>query len=1204
MFFKELKQFSLPELEKKVLEFWKTNKIFEKSLDLWKPKRKTLSRKNLFVFYEGPPGANGAPGIHHVLPRIFKDIVLRYKTMQGFYVPRKSGWDTHGLPVELSAEKELGLRSKRDIEAYGVAAFNKKCREVVWKYKKEWEDLTERIGFWLDLEHPYNTYDNAYIETLWWVIAQFAKKKLLYKGHKVVPWCTRCGTSLSSHELGQPDAYREVVDETAYVKFKVKPGQKIGNFVASQHTYILSWTTTPWTLPGNVALAVGPDISYMSVTVKAASGQSMVKPGETYIFAATEEADKKIFGALAVHPKGNNAVAGIVSPGSRIELEHIQDFKGKKLVGVGYEPLFDVPSLQNENSHRVYPAQFVSTEEGTGVVHVAPMYGEDDYQLGLRYRLPQRHTVTEEGFFTDDVPEVGGCKAKSEETQKKILEYLKKNDALFKVESYIHEYPHCWRCGTSLLYYARDSWFVAVSRVRERLIANNKKINWIPPHLKEGRFGEWLREVKDWNFSRERYWGTPLPVWECRSCGSREVVGSFEDLARKSVKQNTFFFLRHGEATNNIQNICGPSVDTKAYTSRLTPRGIKEVERTAQLLRGEKIDLIISSPLERAKETARIVHEATKAPMEYINELIDVDPGIFAGRLVSEYYEYFRSKREMFTTPLPEGESRNNAKRRMWKVFKGINGRWHGKKILIVSHGDPLWMLAGALGGLTDKEILKSPYPKPGKLFQVDWRPLPLDEDGNLDVHRPYVDDVFLQCPKCGKEMRRVKEVVDVWFDSGAMPFAQYHYPFENKTLIDKRIMYHADYISEAVDQTRGWFYTLLAVATLLQYESPYKNVISLGFINDKMGRKMSKSKGNIVDPWEIAEKFGIDAVRWYFYTAAPPGEPKNFDENELVKSLRRFHMIFYNSLMFLGLYASKQRAGRKNSSTHILDRWITARLHETITAVTKELDEYHVREAALAVETFTGDLSRWYIRRSRRRFQKPSSEQDYGSAYGTLRAALKGLSLLSAPFTPFLSEAFYKSEILKHGEGVLSVHLETWPKADKGCIDKKLLEGMEEVRRLASEALAKRAELGIKVRQPLRALAVKEKKSMLSSELLEVLKDEVNVKEIVFDDKLEEPLMFDVTITRELLEEGILRELARGIQDLRQKAGLKPNDKAAVFVEAGEKIRNVLKKSGELVKKEVNAARLELKRSEKFDAESMSTLEGEQLWVAVRKLH
>ena len=1171
MFF-DRNNFNLPETEEKVLDFWRKNKTFEKVLSAGKGKK-------TFVFYEGPPYANGKPGIHHVLARVYKDIILRYKTMRGYFVPRRAGWDTHGLPIEIEVEKALGIKNKKEIEKVGIEVFNEKAREVIFKYKEEWERFTERIGYWLDLKNAYVTYENDYIETLWWIVKRIYENGLFYRGYKVVPWCVRCGTALSSHELAQ--GYREIEDASVYLKFKLKPNQKIGKFTVDRKTYVLSWTTTPWTLPGNVALAAGKDINYVAVR----------QNKETLILA--KDMVEATFGTAP---------------------DITAEFKGKDLEKLAYEPLFNIKSLRNKNSYKIYLADFVTTSEGTGIVHIAVMYGEDDFALGEKVGLPKHHTVTEEGKFVKDVPMgLAGKSVKDKKTEEKITSGLKKSGNLFKTEIYVHEYPFCWRCGTPLLYYARDSWFVGISKLRKKLIFENQTINWIPEHIKRGRFGEWLKEAKDWNFSRERYWGTPLPVWECLRCGHREVLGSMDELSRKlGGARNSYWAMRHGEAENNVKHI----IDFGQKKYRLTKRGQKEARASALKLKKEKINLIIASDIERTKETAKIAAEVLGIKkVVFDKRLREIHLPGFAGCHSNDYHAAFPTYESKFISAPKGGESLRDLRRRMWGFLKDIEKKYRGKKILLISHEYTIWMLQTAACGWSEEKTIEEKKKREPDFINlaeerlVEFLSLPRNDGGEVDLHRPYVDGAMWPCSKCPKRansvMRRIKEVADVWFDSGAMPFASIHYPFENASLIDKRKTYPADYISEAVDQTRGWFYNLLAVSTALGFEAPYKNVICLGLINDKHGQKMSKSKGNVVDSWEVMKKYGADAVRWYFYSATPPEEPKNFDENELKRIFRQFHLLLYNSMIFWRTYGRKTGSSRVGGR-NVLDRWILARLAETGGRMARHLDAYDVRGAALAAEEFVGDLSRWYIRRSRRRFSAvakgfggQAKVIDYNNASHTLQFVLSEFSKLIAPFTPFFAEALFE-ELSRKNAG--SVHLENWPKMPSLKSDKKLIYDMTEIRRLASLALALRAEKGIKVRQPLSKLKIKNEKLKTQKELLEILKDEVNVKEVIFDKNAEGEVDFDFEITPKLKEEGILRDLMRMIAELRQKANLKPNDKITLAIEAGEPVRGIVERNEKFIKAESGAKKIEYKKSAKMKAEIEGGLEGEKIWLGLKK--
>ncbi len=892
--------------ELEILKFWQEQKIFQATLDKPHP-------AGNFVFYEGPPTANGKPGIHHVLARVFKDLIPRYKTMRGYHVERKSGWDTHGLPVELQVQKELGLQGKPEIEAYGIEKFNQKCRESVWQFKSEFEELTKRMGFWLDMEHPYVTYENNYIESVWNIIQKIWDQGLIYQGYKVVPHCPSCGTTLSSHEVAQ--GYKTVKDRSVYIKFKVSADSK----VAKKGDYILSWTTTPWTLPGNVALAVGEKIDYVRVKIG----------GDYYILA--ENLVSKIFADTAV--------------------DGSQKFAGKDLVGTKYEPLFPgVITADEKEAFEVVPASFVSTTDGTGVVHTAVMYGVDDFDLGLQFNLPQEHSVDLAGKFLPTVQGFAGMFVKGKTTEEKLIAYLQEHQILLKEELYEHEYPFCWRCDTPLLYYAKTSWFIAMTKVQAQLVKNAETINWYPNHIKAGRFGEWLNGIKDWAISRERYWGTPLPIWQCQQCDKQRCLGSFAEL------------------------------------------------------------------------------------------------------------------------------------------------------------------------------------------------PIALE-----DVHRPYIDDVILDC-ECGSAMRRVPEVMDVWFDSGVMPWAQHHYPFENEHEVDGGGRYPADFICEAIDQTRGWFYTLLAISTVLKKGASYKNVICLGHINDSKGQKMSKSKGNIVDPWMIAEKYGIDPVRYFFFSVSQPGETKNFDERQLLEVVKKVFMTLGNCVTFYKMFAPAGPVVPSTDSPDMMDRWIIAKTQELIKTTTEQLEKYQITESSRGLGEFVNELSTWYIRRSRDRFKSPT---DSLPAVQTLAYVLETLSKLLAPFTPFTAESLWQ-ELGKLEPK--SVHLAEWPEVQTGKDDQALLDHMTKLRNLVEAAHAVRSQAKMKVRQPLARAAIK---LQLPEELRQILAEEINVLEINVAAALPEggswmpadnaEIALDVALTPELQTEGNVRELIRCTNALRKQAKLSPKDSVVI---------------------------------------------------------
>jgi isoleucyl-tRNA synthetase len=958
--------------------------------------------------------------------------------------------------------------------------------------------------------------------------------------------------------------YKEISDTSVYIKFKLKN---------NKNTYILSWTTTPWTLPGNVALAVGKDIDYVAVKTN----------GETFFIAKSR-----------------------LNEVLKEKFEIKREFKGSELVGLEYEPLFDVPALKSKASYKIYDADFVTTTDGTGVVHTAVMYGEDDYNLGKEIGLPQVHTVDERGRFTKDVKGFEGMFVKAKEMEDKIIRYLADKNYLLKTENYVHEYPFCWRCGTPLIYYARDSWFIAMSKLRAKLLSANEKINWVPENIKEGRFGEWLKEVKDWAVSRERYWGTPLPVWTCNKCGHQKVVGSMEELenlTKAKGSKNRYILVRHGVAESNLRGISDSIFEKSVFT--LTLDGRLETEKLAKKLKKEKIDEIFSSDFPRTKETAGILKIILNlGKIHFDPRLREINIGDLNGRPVSEYHAIFKDDMEKFVKRPPGGENLSDMRTRLFDFVKEKEKEFSGKTILIVSHEYPIWMLASIFAGWGNREAMEEKHRRGNDFIanaaaeEYIFRDLPRNETGEADLHKPYVDLVKSKCERCGLEMERVKEVLDVWFDSGAMPFAQSHWPFNLK------IDYPADYISEAIDQTRGWFYTLLAIGILMGKKSPFKNVMCLGLVLDKNGQKMSKSKGNIVDPWEAMNKYGADAVRWYFYTVNPPGEPKRFDEAELLKTSRQFFSLLYNSFVFFDTYKNKDsRTGVPDlkSVKNILDRWILSRLNETIVSATDKLNAYGIGEAGRAMENFVGDLSRWYIRRSRRRFQRgnPSADGqgDFENASNILGYVLLETSKLIAPLSPFFGEALYKS--LSANE---SVHLENWPKADKKFIDKKLSAAMEEVRNIASAVLAKRAELGIKVRQPLPELKIKNEELKGQKEILDILKDEVNVKEIKFDAKLGADFELDTNITHELKEEGILRELIRTIQDLRQDAKLKPQDVIELFVDGAEEIKFIVSKNAEFLKKEVKAKTVDIGKPPRFESEIETKIDGMSVWIGLKK--
>jgi len=1110
----------LAQKEERILSFWKENDIFSKSLSESKGKKE-------FVFYEGPPTANGKPGIHHLEARAFKDVIPRYKTMRGYHVRRKAGWDTHGLPVELEVEKELGLKSKKEIEAFGISEFNKRCKKSVWKYLDLWNVFTERIGYWVDQKDPYITYDKNYMESVWNVIKTIDDKKLLYKDYKIVPWCPRCGTALSSHELAQ--GYKDVKDLSVYVKFKVKD---------QNNTFILAWTTTPWTLLGNVALAVGEEISYVKI-----------KQGEDILILAKDR--------LSV-------IEG--------EYKILEEIQGKDLIGLEYEPLYsylkesisDVEKDKLEKAFKVYGASFVTTEDGTGVVHTAVMYGADDFDLGTKIGLPKFHLVGDDGNFLGFTGSFAGKFVKDEDTAVEIIKDLAHRGLLLKKEKYEHSYPHCWRCKTPLIYFARDSWYVKMSVLRDELVSENKKINWEPEYTKEGRFGEWLREVKDWAISRERYWGTPLPIWICDDCGEKHVVGSIEDI-KKNVKKsgNKYFVMRHGESQGNVSEFVKDVSDEKIV---LTENGKNQVLESAKNFK-EKIDIFISSPYQRTKQTTKIICDElgfVENEVIYENNIreLEIDP-FFEGKATSILKQYY--DHEYTHSPFKEfqkGENFAQVVKRMGDFIYDLEKKYESKNIFIVGHGIASRALQFVIDGITFDDLAKENtliQLKNAEIKEFDFVPLPHNDEYELDLHKPYVDDVKLVCA-CGGKMQRVKEVMDVWFDSGTMPFSQDHYPFSNK-----EILYPADYISEAIDQTRGWFYTLLAVGVLMGKGTPFKNVICLGHILDKEGKKMSKSIGNVIDPWMMIDKYGVDTLRLWMYGVNQPGESKNFDEKTVMELNRQVFGLLYNVLTFYELYrdTSLEPSVQSLKPTNILDKWILAKLDELVSLSTTKMDDYKVLEPTRAIKDFIGDLSTWYLRRSRDRIKEGDKE-----AKQTLYFVLKTLVKIMAPFSPFSAEDIYLK--LKNENDKESVHLETWPEVNK--VDSILINNMEEVRKIVSLGLEARQKAGLKVRQPLASLKLKVEGEKLSSEYLELIKDEVNIKEVIFDDKIEGEVLLDVNITPELKIEGDYRELIRAIQDLRKKEELISSDVVVLNIETDTEGQSLINKFKEDLIKTINA--------------------------------
>lgn len=1083
--------------EEDILAFWKERGIFEKSLSKPAP-------KGDFIFYEGPPTANGRPGVHHLESRSFKDAIPRYKTMRGYRVPRRAGWDTHGLPVELEVEKELGFSGKKDIEAYGVAAFNKKCRESVFKYIGEWERFSSRAGYWVDQAKAYFTFDPAFMESVFALVKKISDDGRLYQDYKVVPWCARCGTALSSHELAQ--GYADVKDLSITARFELvdEPG-----------TYLLAWTTTPWTLPGNVGLAVGEGITY----------------------GVYEKESERVI--LAV------ARASVLGEGWTLR----EEVPGASLVGKRYKPLYPfAPELAPESeqskfekAYQVYPASFVTTEDGTGIVHTAVMYGQEDFDLGTQVGLPKVHLVQPDGHFKPGTGFLEGRFVKDEEVAIDIVKDLAGRGLLFAKERHEHSYPFCWRCKTPLIYYARDSWYIRMHDLREKLMAENQKINWEPAHIRDGRMGEWLSGAKEWAISRERYWGTPLPIWRSDDGKERVVIGSVKELKeRAKTNNNRYFAMRHGESEQNVMGIL--SADPNDAFG-ITDRGREQVKAAIATLKKSPPTIIYASPFLRTRQTTEMVAEALSIPKDrvvYDARLGEFGAGEFSGKPIGEFITYRAS--HAYSEAFPGGESTLAVKRRFAEALYEIEGKHMNETVLIITHGaglESLLAVAEGAGAQRSMQIIAENDFKNGEVRELGFVPLPHNENYELDLHKPYIDDVVLK-GETG-DLRRVPEVMDVWFDSGAMPFAQDHYPFENKKWIDGP-GYPADFISEAIDQTRGWFYTLLAIGVLSGRGAPYKNVICLGHLLDEKGQKMSKSKGNVVEPFAAMDTYGADTLRFWMYSVNQPGDSKNFDE-KTVKEAARVLSWLENSTRFYELF----KQGSAEGAPEIIDLWMDARTRETVRDVTEALDAYRLYDATRLLAGFIEDLSQWYVRRIRERARAGDT-----AALATLRRTLRTTSLLLAPFSPFMAEWVFQT--VREETDPESVHLAAWPEIKKAGFaeklfgkkdtDMQLIADMERIRGYASEALMLRQKAGLKVRQPLAALSVP---GTLVPELAEILADEVNVREIRENAK---EMALDTVLTPDLIREGDVREFARAVADGRKELGLSPLDQVRLWID------------------------------------------------------
>lgn len=1107
--------------EEEILALWSERGIFKKTLAKPAPKGE-------FVFYDGPPFATGLPHYGHVIPGTIKDVIPRYRTMRGYHVRRKWGWDCHGLPLEAEVEKELGLKTKRDIEQFGVGKFNQTARGMVMRYADEWKKTVPRLGRWVDMEDDYRTMDAPYTETVWWIFKTLYDKGLIYKGYKTLHLSPLLGTELSNFEVAQE--YRDIKDIAVYIKLKLHPGQKYGpNYETQDSAYLVVWTTTPWTLPGNMAAAIHKDATYVAVRVGGV---------KELLIIAKDSAER-------------------VLHGYEVEMVH-DDVRGKDLVGLSYDPPFDYWQKQEfegkENAWKIYHADYVELGvEGTGAVHLAPAFGAEDLALAQEHGIPIVHHVEKDGTLKKEVRDFAGLQAKPKdnpsETDAKIAAHLDEKGLLFKKEKITHSYPHSWRTDEPLLNYAMDSWFVKATALKEKLISENNRVHWVPPEIGRGRFGEWLQNVRDWSISRSRYWGAPLPVWESGETGKRVVIGSVNELKTYMKRSgNAYFVMRHGEAKSNAESIVSSKADNPHH---LTEKGKQEVRAAAEELLDKNIELIITSPFVRTQETARMLAEALSLSQKQIitdERIREVNAGTFNMRPVDEYRAHFVSLEEKLTKRPPEGENILDVRARIGEFIYDIEQKYQNKTILIVTHEYPVWMLEAVLKGADNRGIIamkkdKSDYVKTAEVREYPFVPIPHNELYELDLHRPYIDDIEL-ADADGMPLKRIPDVFDCWYESGAMPYASHHYPFENtdvfepkSSFLKKAKGFPADFISESIDQTRGWFYSLLVLSVGLFGRAPYRHVITNGIVLAEDGRKMSKRLKNYPEISYMVNKYGADAIRYYLLSSPLiRGGDLNFSERGVGEVLRKHIMRFSNVVSFYELYKEHEHGGNAKSA-HVLDRWMLARLNRLIAETTDGMEAYELDKAVRPIADFVDDLSTWYLRRSRERF-KGDDMEDRKAALGTLQFVLAESAKVVAPVMPFFAEDVYR----RSGGEKESVHLEEWPRAERA--DGAVLADMREVREVVAYALDERSNAGVRVRQPLQKLIVQKASARVQKDgrYHALIRDEVNVKEVVFDENAEKPFVLDTTLTDELREEGHLRELVRSIQDVRKKNKLTPD--------------------------------------------------------------
>lgn len=1142
------KKKSLPELEEEIAAFWEDNKIFEKSVEQRKGKKH-------YVFYDGPPFATGLPHYGHILSSTVKDVVPRYWAMKGYYVPRRWGWDCHGLPIENIVEAELGLSGRKSIETFGIKKFNESARSKVLTYVHEWRKTVKRMGRFVDFDNSYATMDVTYMESVWWAFKSLFEKKLIYKDSRTALFCPRCETALSNFEIAMDNSYREQEDDSVYVKFKLE---------GTKNEFLLIWTTTPWTLPGNAGVAVNPKIEYKKYRVK----------GDV-VWAAVEPP----------HEKGES-------------VEVVGTAKGSELVGKRYIPFFKLTN--DKEAYRVLAADFVDVQEGTGLVHIAPAFGEEDFLLGKKEKLPLLQTLDDTGHFGSAFKELSFLAGKTAAAANPIvIERLKGDGILWRVQKITHRYPICWRCGTSLIYKVEPAWFLNIQKIKATMLALNKKIDWHPRHLQDGRFGNGLETAPDWNLSRSRFWGTPIPVWQCMKCDKMHVIGSRDEFAKRAYGlKNRYILMRHGEAESNIKHILSTEpTDPHA----LTLKGRAQVEKTARALKKKKVDMIVFSDMKRTKETASIVADILgKKDVHIDKRLREISVGVLNGHKNDEYNALFTSQKEKFIKSAPGGETLADVRIRMLGVLHDLEKEHSGKTILLISHEYPLWMLWTGAAGLSNDESLTYQRINPNKEFmsvaeskELVWRTVPRNDTGEADFHLPYVDDVKLHCD-CGGELKRIRDVFDCWVESGSMPYAEKHYPFENKKVFEEN--FPADFIAEYIAQTRGWFYTLHVLSSALFKKPSFLHAVTTGTILSEKGEKLSKSKKNFPDPWILFSKYGVDAIRYYLM-ASPVmiADNINFSEKEVDEVYKKYSLISWNVLQFFKLYEYrlKGKTRQKTTPKHVLDKWIMSRLHSTIRTVTSAYDAYEIVSATRPLLDFVQDLSLWYVRRSRDRVK--SDERDATEALETLERVLFEYARLIAPVTPFLAEVIYRELRLSKKE---SVHLEDWPTTQKGYIDERLEKDMETVRTIVSQTLRLRAEAGIKVRQPLGTLVIKEKSIEGKYALLDLIADEVNVKHILFGDEF----FLDTNLTPDLKEEGFIRELIRNIQEMRKDLGLTPRARIRLHSSGSSVLDQILRRHEKTILSDTNAETLSIGGKKEFDAEREIAYEGTTLWIGVKK--